>query len=187
MPWFTSALSPEKFRNGTTIHKLAKRASVAVGTPSATSHSAQRLASSSAAISEQDHRFYPVYVHHVSKTALRYLQDARATWLVEQGLDRGLRLNANGTFVLQFPSRRGHDSGRIWTSYDASTREHRLSVYRKKLKGRFLLKDASSDTLHTIASLAQAEERVRHGVEQLIVALETTGREPPSPGVSSNF
>jgi hypothetical protein len=73
------------------------------------------------------------------------------------------------------------------TSYDASTREHWLSVYRKKLKGRFLLKDASSDTLHTIASLAQAEERVRHGVEQLIVALETTGREPPSPGVSSNF
>jgi hypothetical protein len=45
-----------------------------------------------------------VYVHHISQTILRHLQDERHDWLVAHGLDRGLRLNANGTFVLQFPA-----------------------------------------------------------------------------------
>lgn len=71
--------------------------------------------SSSAAETEVDRRqFHPVYVHHVSKTVLQHLQENRAEWLVSEGLDSGLRLNSNGTFVLQFPARKGFDAGRIW-------------------------------------------------------------------------
>lgn len=57
---------------------------------------------------------HPVYVHIVSKTVLQHLQDRRSDWLIANGLDRGLHVNANGTFVLKFPSRPGVDSGRIW-------------------------------------------------------------------------
>lgn len=56
----------------------------------------------------------PVYVHHISKTVLQHLQSECYEWLQQTGLNRGLRLNANGTFVLQFPERKGHDEGRIW-------------------------------------------------------------------------
>ena len=56
----------------------------------------------------------PVYVHHVSKIVLEHLQKSHSDWLVERGLDRGLHLAANGTFVLHFPSRPGFDAGRIW-------------------------------------------------------------------------
>ena len=57
---------------------------------------------------------HPVYVHHVSKITLEYLQNHRSDWLVQKGLDRGLRIHPNGTFVLNFPARKGYDSGRIW-------------------------------------------------------------------------
>ena len=55
-----------------------------------------------------------VYIHHVSKIVLEHLQDSRADWLVKQSLHRGLRIKNNGTFVLEFPARKGFDSGRIW-------------------------------------------------------------------------
>jgi hypothetical protein len=58
--------------------------------------------------------FYPVYVHHVSKIALEHLQGTRADWVVQQGLDSGLTINPNGTFVLIFPTQHGQESGRIW-------------------------------------------------------------------------
>jgi hypothetical protein len=96
-------------------------------TPMATRVGAgQRLFSSSTVASrvatyredESDVLLSPVYVHHVSKTVLQYLQEFRADWLTEQGLDRGLCLNSNGTFVLQFPSRRGFDAGQIWYGID---------------------------------------------------------------------
>jgi hypothetical protein len=55
------------------------------------------------------------YVHKISQTVLQHLQNTHHGWIVSQGLDRGLRLNPNGTFVLQFPNTsRGYDSGRIW-------------------------------------------------------------------------
>ena len=58
--------------------------------------------------------FTPVYVHHVSKLVLEHLQQNRSEWLLEKGLDRGLQINKNGTFVLSFPARKGFVSGRIW-------------------------------------------------------------------------
>jgi hypothetical protein len=59
-------------------------------------------------------QFTATYVHRVSKTVLEHLQDSRSDWLQDQGLHRGLRINANGTFVLHFPAKRGYDAGRIW-------------------------------------------------------------------------
>ena len=67
-----------------------------------------------------------VYVHHLTKVVLQHLQETKADWLVQQGLDRGLRLNSNGTAVLQFPPKRGFESGRIWY-----VREFRCDVARQ--------------------------------------------------------
>jgi hypothetical protein len=47
-------------------------------------------------------------------TVLQHLQDTRSEWVIEQRLDRGLRLKPNGAFVLHFPTKRGFDAGRIW-------------------------------------------------------------------------
>lgn len=65
----------------------------------------------------QQSEVFSVYTHYVSKIVLQHLQDARAGWLVEQGLDRGLQINSNGTFVLHFPSNCSSgsaDGGKIW-------------------------------------------------------------------------
>lgn len=46
-----------------------------------------------------------------------YLQNERFEWVEQQGLDSGLRLNPDGTFVLHFPSGSDEttiDNGRIW-------------------------------------------------------------------------
>jgi hypothetical protein len=57
---------------------------------------------------------HAVYVHHLTKLVLQHLQETKAEWLQASGLDRGLRINANGTAVLQFPPQQGLDAGRIW-------------------------------------------------------------------------
>jgi hypothetical protein len=61
----------------------------------------------------QKSNFFPVYVHHVSKVVLQHLTANQSDWLVEKGLDRGLKLHPDGTFVLNF-SHKGFDAGRIW-------------------------------------------------------------------------
>lgn len=129
--------------------------------------------------------FFPVYVHHVSQTVLQHLQDKHASWLTRYGLDRGLRLNANGTFVMLFPSSSPtttttatadrEDAGRIWTSYDLTTKQHWLSIYRRNLVGRFLLKDdASFKRQQTSATftIGGAEHAIRGAVDQLAHALD---------------
>jgi hypothetical protein len=64
--------------------------------------------------SQHEFNFFPIYVHPVSKIALQHLTANQSDWLVEKGLDRGLRFNPNGTFVLNFPAPKGSDAGRIW-------------------------------------------------------------------------
>ena len=113
--------------------------------------------------------FYPVYVHHVSKIALEHLQKRQSNWLIEKGLDRGLHINPNGTFSLNFPARKGFDSGRIWTSYDASRKQHWLSVYRQKLAVKFLLKDHGRNMETTSIHDSTAMERAIHSaVDQMV-------------------
>lgn len=76
-----------------------------------------RYSSTSTSSSEtaaEEERIFPVYMHHVSKIVLQHLQDAQSDWLVQQGLDRGLHVKSNGTFLLHFPARQGHDAGKLW-------------------------------------------------------------------------
>jgi len=76
---------------------------------------AQSRALSSQNAAETEPRFYPVYVHHLSKVCLEHLQNSRSDWLEKEGLARGLQLNNDGTFTLHFPrTNEGGDNGRIW-------------------------------------------------------------------------
>mmetsp|Transcript_15540 Transcript_15540/g.26338 ORF Transcript_15540/g.26338 Transcript_15540/m.26338 type:complete len:170 (-) Transcript_15540:125-634(-) len=117
---------------------------------------------------DESKRFHPVYVHHLSKVVLEHLQNNRNDWVVGQGLESGLRLNPDGTFVLHFPTgSSGVDGGRIWTSYDGGTKQHWLSVYRGKVVGRFMIKDSSLLNNND----AEVNDRVRECVDQMIVKL----------------
>jgi len=79
------------------------------------SHIAQRRAfADSSSPQVEDDRVFPVYMHHVSTIVLQHLQDARADWLVTQGLQQGLQVKSNGTFCLNFPAPKGRDAGKIW-------------------------------------------------------------------------
>lgn len=51
------------------------------------------------------------YVHPLSQLVLEHLQTTRGDWIRQKGLDRGLSLQRDGTFVLKFPS---EDQSRIW-------------------------------------------------------------------------
>lgn len=66
--------------------------------------------------------FYPVYVHHVSKIALQHLQEKRSDWLIGSGLNRGLHISPNGTFIMSFPAKKGFDSGRIWCVFSQDSK-----------------------------------------------------------------
>lgn len=62
-----------------------------------------------------DIKFSPVYVHHLSTVVLEHLQNNHSEWIVQKKLETGLKLNPDGTFVLQFPSSGGRkENGRIW-------------------------------------------------------------------------
>jgi hypothetical protein len=75
-----------------------------------TKSSSRMMSTNSPYQDDTDRRFYPVYVHHLSKVALEHLQNEHADWIVQNKLETGLRLNPDGTFVIHFPSR----NGRIW-------------------------------------------------------------------------
>ncbi|CAB9510599.1 DIS3 mitotic control homolog [Seminavis robusta] len=124
-----------------------------------------------------DDRIFPVYVHHVSKVVLKHLQDSRSNWLVEQGLDKGLHVNSNGTFMLTFPPTEKGSGGKLWTSYDAATRQHWLSVYRQKFNARFLLKQSTCkmtgaqkmrNIQKTIQDHQTVEDQIRLVVDQMV-------------------
>ncbi|CAJ1949510.1 unnamed protein product [Cylindrotheca closterium] len=114
--------------------------------------------------------FYPVYVHHVSKVALERLQKDHSSWIESKGLDSGLHINPNGTFTLSFPAKEGFDSGRIWTSYDSSKKQHWLSVYRHKLAVRFLLKDNGQLTGQTDSN--RMSSQIHAAVDQMLHSID---------------
>jgi hypothetical protein len=53
------------------------------------------------------------YVHPLSQIVLEYLQKERSEWVVSQGLDQGLTVHRDGTFLIKFPSYE-KDMARIW-------------------------------------------------------------------------
>lgn len=113
-------------------------------------------------------KFCPVYVHHLSKNILEHLQNNHAQWILDRGLDKGLKLNPDGTFVLQFPGQK--ENGRIWTSYDGGKKQHWLSVYKSRTLQRFLIKDVLGGDGHS--ETHQINNVVRNSVDQLISQLD---------------
>ena len=143
------------------------------------------VSSNSVDESNQAKNFFPVYVHHVSKIVLEHLQESRADWLIERGLDRGLYINPNGTFAMHFPARKGFDSGRIWTSYDTAKKQHWLSVYRQKLAVRFLLKDHGKCMNTTkVHDATKSEAKIKAAVDQMILSVNQI-EQPKSAPTSS--
>jgi len=53
------------------------------------------------------------YVHPLSQLVLEYLQTERSDWILENGLDQGLQVEKDGTFLIKFPSYE-KDNSRIW-------------------------------------------------------------------------
>jgi len=116
-------------------------------------------------------KFYPIYCHHLSSVALQHLQNTKRDWILKNALDKGLRLNPDGTFVLYFPApRKGVDGGRIWTSYDGSKKQHWLSVYKEQLVGRFLLKDTRLE--QSVEHEETVNANVRSSVDRMIAKLQ---------------
>mmetsp|Transcript_5675 Transcript_5675/g.7436 ORF Transcript_5675/g.7436 Transcript_5675/m.7436 type:complete len:179 (-) Transcript_5675:62-598(-) len=130
--------------------------------------------SSSNALEPEDSKtskIYPVYVHHLSKLILQHLQEKHSSWLVDNGLHTGLRLNANGTFVIRFPPEKGQPaSGRIWTSYDSENKQHWLTLSKESLAGKFLLRDNTKAPSST-TTLEATEEQVQAAVDKMVKIL----------------
>ena len=63
----------------------------------------------------------------------------------------------------------------MWTSYDASSKEHWVSVYRQKLAVRFLLKDHGRNMETTSIHDSTAMERAIHSaVDQMVWSINQT-------------
>jgi hypothetical protein len=90
--------------------------------------------------------FHPV--HHVSQTVAQHLHESHRDWMTRTGLS--LRFKQNGTIVFEFPCQKGHHAGRIWTSYDAVTKQHYLSVFRRNVIGRFQLAPNNKELIQQV-------------------------------------
>lgn len=101
----------------------------------------REFSSSSTNVEEkQDVPFSRVYTHPLSQIVLEHLQNVHGDWLVRKGLHRGLTINRDGSFCIKFSADYpGDDSGRIWTSYDATKKQYWLSAYKHELLGRYPL------------------------------------------------
>mmetsp|Transcript_4905 Transcript_4905/g.5698 ORF Transcript_4905/g.5698 Transcript_4905/m.5698 type:complete len:155 (+) Transcript_4905:37-501(+) len=80
------------------------------------------------------------FVHPLSQLVLEHLQKERSEWVEKNGLEKGLTVLRDGTFVIKFPSY-DKNMASIWTSYDDKEKKHWLTVRKGKLVGRFMLQD----------------------------------------------
>jgi hypothetical protein len=159
---------------------------------SKTSHSSPISSSAGAGGACPSIRFRPVYVHHVSRVALQHLQDRQHEWLTGRGLDRGLVVRPDGTFLMNYPTTptpggRGHGNqpvthppppGRIWTSYDARGGEHWLNVCRGSVAVRFLL--LGGDGRHDRLRGSRGQELQQRGVVAKATTTSGGGTYPTS-------
>mmetsp|Transcript_29740 Transcript_29740/g.69771 ORF Transcript_29740/g.69771 Transcript_29740/m.69771 type:complete len:172 (+) Transcript_29740:3-518(+) len=103
----------------------------------------QEFSSSSTNVEEkQDVTFSRVYTHPLSQVVLEHLQNVHGDWMIRKGLHRGLTIDRDGSFCINFSADYPGDdtrSGRIWTSYDATKKQYWLSAYKHELLGRYPL------------------------------------------------
>eukprot|EP00585_Thalassiosira_rotula_P006028 CAMPEP_0196138020 /NCGR_PEP_ID=MMETSP0910-20130528/5813_1 /TAXON_ID=49265 /ORGANISM="Thalassiosira rotula, Strain GSO102" /LENGTH=114 /DNA_ID=CAMNT_0041398573 /DNA_START=439 /DNA_END=783 /DNA_ORIENTATION=- len=112
------------------------------------------------------------------------------------GLDTGLKLNKDGTFVLRFPSGDGKSveaqydggavegssaeekpnnniDGLIWTMYEPTEKKHYLCVTKGTLVGRYMLQDNTKPAWHS--DKRSTPERVQDAVDEMIEKMQTVG------------
>eukprot|EP00580_Thalassiosira_gravida_P010054 CAMPEP_0201633614 /NCGR_PEP_ID=MMETSP0493-20130528/6864_1 /ASSEMBLY_ACC=CAM_ASM_000838 /TAXON_ID=420259 /ORGANISM="Thalassiosira gravida, Strain GMp14c1" /LENGTH=115 /DNA_ID=CAMNT_0048105349 /DNA_START=158 /DNA_END=505 /DNA_ORIENTATION=- len=110
------------------------------------------------------------------------------------GLDTGLKLNKDGTFVLRFPSlddegvaaqddegavegdsvedtARNNTDGSIWTMYEPTEKKHYLCVTKGSLVGRYMLQDNTKPAWHS--DKRSTPERVQDAVDGMIEKMQT--------------
>ena len=109
------------------------------------------------------------YVHPLSQLVLEHLQTSRSDWIQRTGLDKGLVLQKDGTFLLKFPSYET-DQSRIWTWFDNQEKKHWLTVHKGELVGRFLLQDNMKPAWNDSKS---TPEKVQNAVDAMIDRIES--------------
>lgn len=130
------------------------------------------------------------YIHPLSQIVLEYLQSSHSNWVQHMGLDTGLKLNKDGTFVLRFPrsdgdrgvatddetvegssiDKGGTINGSIWTMYESNEKKHYLCVSKGSLTGRYMLQDNAKPAWHS--DKRSTPERVQDAVDEMIEKLQ---------------
>eukprot|EP00579_Thalassiosira_antarctica_P012045 CAMPEP_0201923040 /NCGR_PEP_ID=MMETSP0903-20130614/10903_1 /ASSEMBLY_ACC=CAM_ASM_000552 /TAXON_ID=420261 /ORGANISM="Thalassiosira antarctica, Strain CCMP982" /LENGTH=228 /DNA_ID=CAMNT_0048460285 /DNA_START=139 /DNA_END=825 /DNA_ORIENTATION=- len=135
------------------------------------------------------------YVHPLSQIVLEHLQSRHSNWVAGMGLDTGLKLNEDGTFVLRFPSADGGNviaedkegevegnsaadetsinNGSIWTMYEPEEKKHYLCVKKESLVGRYMLQDNKKPAWHSDAK--STPELIQDAVDGMIEKIQETG------------
>lgn len=99
------------------------------------------------------------------------------------GLNKGLELRKDGTFILRFPSTTTASSTKeddndddeatkgssIWTMYEAEEKKHYLCIRSNNLVGHYLLQDNKKPAWHT--DKRSTPERVQDAVDEMIQKL----------------
>mmetsp|Transcript_12484 Transcript_12484/g.24883 ORF Transcript_12484/g.24883 Transcript_12484/m.24883 type:complete len:154 (+) Transcript_12484:168-629(+) len=111
----------------------------------------------------------PAYVHPLSQIILEHLQKSKAGWIEKHGVDRGLRIEKDGSFQISFPE----NQGKIWTWYDPVEKKHWLEVAINGVVGKYILQDNLKPAWQDSAS--SAPERIQKKVDEMINRLEELG------------
>mmetsp|Transcript_21731 Transcript_21731/g.31096 ORF Transcript_21731/g.31096 Transcript_21731/m.31096 type:complete len:189 (-) Transcript_21731:200-766(-) len=117
------------------------------------------------------------YIHPLSQIVLEHLQNHHSEWVQNKGLDQGLELKKDGTFILRFPQAANTDDdsvnssrGSIWTMYEAEESKHYLCIRNGNLVGRYMLQDNKKPAWHT--DKRSTPERVQDAVDEMILKME---------------
>lgn len=147
-------------------------------TPSHPLHNEHTIRSSSSSSSSSSFT-KTEYIHPLSQIVLEHLQSRHSEWVQTKGLDKGLELKKDGTFVLRFPqptAKTDDDSvdtttmGSIWTMYAAEESKHYLCVRNGNLVGRYMLQDNKKPAWHT--DKRSTPQRVQDAVDEMILKME---------------
>lgn len=120
------------------------------------------------------------YIHPLSQIVLEHLQSQHGDWLKQMGLETGLHLNKDGTFVLRFPSSLSAGTSTtndeeegisdttdsIWTMYEPEEKKHYLCITKNNLIGRYMLQDNTKPAWHS--DKRSTPERVQDAVDEMI-------------------
>jgi hypothetical protein len=105
------------------------------------------------------------YVHPLSQIVLEHLESTQSKFVTAHGLDRGLRLQRDGTFEIRFPSYE-IDRARIWTSFDKEEKKHWLNCHKGDLVGRYMLQDNKKPAWHSDSK--STPEKICDAVDAMI-------------------